>query len=317
MPVAAREASVYTGITLAEYYRDQGYDVALMADSTSRWAEALREIAGRLEEMPAEEGYPAYLPSRLAAFYERACRATVLSGDEGSVTVIGAVSPPGGDFTEPVTQHTQRFTRAFWALDRELASARHYPAVSWRGSYSFYAASVAGWWREATGSDWMDLRRRAGDVLEQDARLEQMVRLVGAEALPDRQRWTLEMATLIKEGVLRQNGLHPVDAFCPPEKQARLLRLFVDLHDHGVASIEAGVPLLRLREALDRPMLTRLKETVPNDDLDRLDAVAHDLARAFGALRHGAEAERGAGPRTSGPEGPGPKRPGPKREVRS
>jgi V/A-type H+-transporting ATPase subunit A len=305
MPVAAREASVYTGITLAEYYRDQGYDVALMADSTSRWAEALREIAGRLEEMPAEEGYPAYLPSRLAAFYERACRATVLSGDEGSVTVIGAVSPPGGDFTEPVTQHTQRFTRAFWALDRELASARHYPAVSWRGSYSFYAGAVAGWWREATGVDWMDLRRRAGDVLEQDARLEQMVRLVGAEALPDRQRWTLEMATLIKEGVLRQNGLHPVDAFCPPEKQARLLRLFVDLHDHGVDLIEAGVPLLRLREALDRPTLTRLKETVPNDDLERLDAVAHDLAHAFGALRRQAEAERGPGPRGPGAKSPG------------
>jgi V/A-type H+-transporting ATPase subunit A len=267
--------------------------------------------------MPVEEGYPAYLGSRLAAFYERAGRVETLAGDHGSVTLIGAVSPPGGDFTEPVTQHTQRFTRAFWALDRELASARHYPAVSWRGSYSFYAASVAGWWREATGNDWMDLRRRAGDVLEQDARLEQMVRLVGAEALPDRQRWTLEMATLIKEGVLRQNGLHPVDAFCPPEKQARLLRLFVDLHDHGVASIEAGVPLLRLREALDRPMLTRLKETVPNDDLDRLDAVAHDLARAFGALRHGAEAERGAGPNASGPEGLGPKPPGPKRPVRS
>jgi V/A-type H+-transporting ATPase subunit A len=311
MPVAAREASVYTGITLAEYYRDQGYDVALMADSTSRWAEALREIAGRLEEMPAEEGYPAYLPSRLAAFYERACRATTLSGAEGSVTVIGAVSPPGGDFTEPVTQHTQRFTRAFWALDRELASARHYPAVSWRGSYSFYAGAVAGWWRATTGLDWMDLRRRAGDVLEQDARLEQMVRLVGAEALPDRQRWTLEMATLIKEGVLRQNGLHPVDAFCPPEKQARLLRLFVELHDQGVVLIEAGVPLLRLREALDRPTLTRLKETVPNDDLERLHAVAHDLARALGALRHQAEAERGPGPRGPGAKGPGATSPGP------
>ncbi|MDF1524351.1 MAG: V-type ATP synthase subunit A, partial [Trueperaceae bacterium] len=252
MPVAAREASVYTGITLAEYYRDQGYDVALMADSTSRWAEALREIAGRLEEMPAEEGYPAYLPSRLAAFYERAGRVRTLSGDEGSVTVIGAVSPPGGDFTEPVTQHTQRFTRAFWALDRELASARHYPAVSWRGSYSFYAGNVAGWWRRTTGIDWVDLRRRAGDVLEQDARLEQMVRLVGAEALPDRQRWTLEVANLIKEGVLRQNALHPVDAFCPPEKQARLLRLFIDLHDQGVELIDLHVPLMRLRESLDR-----------------------------------------------------------------
>jgi len=295
MPVAAREASIYTGVTLAEYYRDQGYHVALMADSTSRWAEALREIAGRLEEMPAEEGYPAYLPSRLAAFYERAGRVTTLSGDEGSVTVIGAVSPPGGDFTEPVTQHTQRFTRAFWALDRELASARHYPAVSWRGSYSFYAGNVADWWRDATGGDWLDLRRRASDVLEKDARLEQMVRLVGSEALPDRQRWTLEIATLIKEGVLRQNALHPVDAFCPPAKQARLLRLFLDLHDQGVALIERRVPLMRLRESLDRTVLTRLKETVPNDDLKPLDDVARDLARGLAALRPDAEA--GAAPR--------------------
>jgi V/A-type H+-transporting ATPase subunit A len=290
MPVAAREASIYTGITLAEYYRDQGYHVAIMADSTSRWAEALREIAGRLEEMPAEEGYPAYLPSRLAAFYERAGRVTTLSGDEGSVTVIGAVSPPGGDLTEPVTQHTQRFTRAFWALDRELASARHYPAVSWRGSYSFYAGNVAGWWRDVIGGDWTDLRRRAGDILEQDARLEQMVRLVGAEALPDRQRWTLEMANLIKEGVLRQNALHPVDAYCPPAKQGRLLRLFLDLHDQGAELIQLHVPLMRLRESLDRGALTRLKETIPNDDLAQFDEVARDLARTVAALRLETEA---------------------------
>jgi V/A-type H+/Na+-transporting ATPase subunit A len=295
MPVAAREASVYTGITLAEYYRDQGYHVALMADSTSRWAEALREIAGRLEEMPAEEGYPAYLPSRLAAFYERAGRVTTLSGAEGSVTVIGAVSPPGGDFTEPVTQHTQRFTRAFWALDRDLASARHYPAVSWKGSYSFYADAVAPWWREATGLDWLELRRRASDLLEQDARLEQMVRLVGADALPDRQRWVLEVALLLKEGVLRQNALHPIDAFCAPAKQVRLLALFVDLYDAGAELIEIGVPLLRIRERLDRGALTRLKETVPNDDDARIGEVWADVQHALAALRREAGADGGEG----------------------
>lgn len=294
MPVAAREASVYTGITLAEYYRDQGYHVALMADSTSRWAEALREIAGRLEEMPAEEGYPAYLPSRLAAFYERAGNVETLAGQEGSVTVIGAVSPPGGDFTEPFTQHTQRFTRAFWALDRDLASARHYPAVSWKGSYSFYEDAVADWWRDSTEYDWQDLRRRAGDVLEEDARLEQMVRLVGVDALPDRQRWVIEVAGLLKEGVLRQNALHEIDAFCEPVKQVRLLALFVELHDAGLEAIEAGVPLLRLRESLDRATLTRLKETVPNDETERIDEVWSDTLRTLAKLRKEVEQDEGA-----------------------
>jgi len=293
MPVAAREASVYTGITLAEYYRDQGYHVALMADSTSRWAEALREIAGRLEEMPAEEGYPAYLPSRLAAFYERAGTVDTLAGEEGSVTVIGAVSPPGGDFTEPVTQHTQRFTRAFWALDRDLASARHYPAVSWKGSYSFYEDAVADWWRDSTEYDWQDLRRRAGDVLEEDARLEQMVRLVGVDALPDRQRWVIEVAALLKEGVLRQNALHEIDAFCEPAKQVRLLALFVELHDAGLEAVEAGVSLLRLRESLDRATLTRLKETVPNDEVGRIDEVWSDTLRTLAKLRKEAERDEG------------------------
>lgn len=297
MPVAAREASIYTGITLAEYYRDQGLHVALMADSTSRWAEALREIAGRLEEMPAEEGFPAYLPSRLAAFYERAGMVTTLAVGEGSVTVIGAVSPPGGDFTEPVTQHTQRFTRAFWALDRDLASARQYPAVSWRTSYSFYDTAVAGWWRDATGVDWQDLRRRAREVLEQDARLEQIVRLVGVDALPDRQRWVIEAARLIQEGVLRQSALHEVDAFCEPAKQVRLLRLFVDLFALGNELIEAGVPLLRMRETLDRGRLVRLKESVPNADAERLTEVWRETAHALMALRREVEeAERGTAP---------------------
>jgi V/A-type H+/Na+-transporting ATPase subunit A len=287
MPVAAREASVYTGVTLAESFRDQGYHVALMADSTSRWAEALREIAGRLEEMPAEEGFPAYLPSRLAAFYERSGRVTTLSGREGSVTIIGAVSPPGGDMTEPVTQHTLRFTRALWSLDRDLAAARHYPAVSWRSSYSFDAAAVAPWWRSTTGHDWLDLRQRAADVLEEEARLEPMVRLVGSDALPDRQRWTIEAARLLKEGFLRQNGLHAVDAFCAPERQVRLLALFVDLAAAGARALEAGVPLTRLREQLRELPLTTAKE-LADDDGREIAALRDDVEAILRALLHDA-----------------------------
>ncbi len=285
MPVAAREASIYTGLAMAEYYRDMGYSVALMADSTSRWAEALREIAGRLEEMPAEEGYPAYLPSRLAAFYERAGVVETLSGQTGSVTIIGAVSPPGGDFTEPVTQHTQRFTRALWALSRELASARHYPAISWENSYSFYVDEVAAWWRTEGSEGWSELRRRAVSILEQDARLEQVVRLVGSEALPDRQRWVLEAARLLKEGFLRQNALHPIDAMCPPKKQASLLALFVRLFERGRDLIDAGVPLVRVRSAIDAGRLLRLKETTPGDDLSLIEAAERETDAALVALR--------------------------------
>jgi V/A-type H+-transporting ATPase subunit A len=291
MPVAAREASIYTGITLAEYYRDQGYDVALMADSTSRWAEALREIAGRLEEMPAEEGFPAYLPSRLAAFYERAGRVRTLGGAEGSITIIGAVSPPGGDFTEPVTQHTQRFTRAFWALDRSLASARHYPAINWQTSYSFYGDAMNAWWSSEIGKDWSKLCERGGRLLEQDARLEQLVRLVGAEALPDPQRWVLLVARLMKEGFLQQNALHDVDAYCVPKKQARLLELFLQLFDLGRDLIAAGVPLLHLQGKIDLPGLIRLRESVPNDSLERIEEVWSELQTSLHGLRS-AEGDR-------------------------
>ncbi|HXP86632.1 MAG TPA: V-type ATP synthase subunit A [Bryobacteraceae bacterium] len=265
MPVAAREASIYTATTMAEYYRDQGYNVALMADSTSRWAEALREIAGRLEEMPAEEGYPAYLPSRIAAFYERAGRVRTLEGRTGSLTLIATISPPGGDFTEPVTQHTQRHTRAFWALDRTLANARHYPAINWQTSYSLYSEAVSPWWAQETAPDWQTLRAAASAVLEQASRLEQLVRLVGAQALPDRQRWVLEMAQMFREGFLQQNALHPVDAHCVPAKQVALLRLFVELYDEGKGVIGAGVPLARVRQSLDTRRLVQLKETVPNE----------------------------------------------------
>ena len=220
MPVAAREASIYTGITLAEYYRDMGYDVALMADSTSRWAEALREISGRLEEMPAEEGFPAYLPSRLASFYERAGRVTTLSGREGSVTVVGAVSPPSGDFSEPVTQHTQRFIRVFWALDKSLAAARHFPSVNWLDSYSGYTDEVAAWWHTNVARDWAALRRQVMEILQQEAELQEIVRLVGPDTLPDSQRFVLLVARLIKEAFLQQNAMDPIDAYTTPAKQA-------------------------------------------------------------------------------------------------
>lgn len=284
MPVAAREASIYTGITIAEYYRDQGYDVAIMADSTSRWAEALREISGRLEEMPAEGGFPAYLPSRLAAFYERAGRVRTLGGRAGSVTAIGAVSPPGGDFSEPVTQHTQRFTRCFWALDRTLASARHFPAINWRTSYSYYADSVADWWRDKVGADWRDLRQRAMNLLEQEAQLQQIVRLVGADALPDRQRWVLDAAHLVEEGFLQQNALHAIDAYATPEKQVKLLHLFIELFEQGRDLLALGVPAFRLREVLDTPRLIRLKEDIPNDDGDLIDQVRQELDEQFRTL---------------------------------
>jgi V/A-type H+-transporting ATPase subunit A len=284
MPVAAREASIYFATTIAEYYRDQGYHVALMADSTSRWAEALREIAGRLEEMPAEEGFPAYLPSRIAAFYERAGHVRTLGGQEGSVTMVGSVSPPAGDFTEPVTQHTQRYTRAFWALDRALANARHYPAINWQTSYSLYSDVVASWWVKEAGPDWQKLRSTAGQILEQAGRLEQLVRLVGAQALPDRQRWILDTARLLKEGFLQQSALHPVDAYCVPAKQLALLRLFVELYQSGQQVIESGVPLARVRQLLDVRRLIQMKESVLNNEVDQIANFLGDLKTALNSL---------------------------------
>jgi V/A-type H+-transporting ATPase subunit A len=279
MPIAAREASIYTGLTIAEYYRDQGYDVALMADSTSRWAQALREISGRLEEMPAEEGYPAYLPSRLAAFYERAGRVTALGGHDGSATLMGAVSPAGGDFSEPVTRHTQRFTRCFWALDKDLAYQRHYPAISWDKSYSLYLEQLAPWWHKEVGEGWEDLRGRALDVLEREADLQQIVQLVGPDALAGRQQWTLDIARLLREGFLQQNALHPIDAYCVPEKQVALLELFVWLHDQGADLLASGVPIARLRQQVDLARLIRLKEDVPNDKAEQISQVRQEIAR--------------------------------------
>ena len=233
MPVAARDASVYTGITIAEYYRDMGYDVALMADSTSRWAEAMREISGRLEEMPGEEGYPAYLASRLAEFYERAGRVKLTSSKdkEGSVSVMGAVSPPGGDFSEPVAQNTLRIVKVFWALDADLADRRHFPSINWLKSYSLYMGEVSDWWADKVGKEWLKLGKRAMALLQKEAELQEIVKLVGPDALPPRERALLESARMIRENYLQQSAFHEVDNYCPGKKQYEMLRLMLKFSD--------------------------------------------------------------------------------------
>ena len=273
MPVAAREASIYTGITIAEYYRDMGYSVALMADSTSRWAEALREVSGRLEEMPAEEGYPAYLAGRLAEFYERAGYVQNLNDTEGSVSIVGAVSPPGGDFSEPVTQHTKRFIRCFWALDKSLASARHFPAINWLDSYSEYLEDVADWWREKTGKDWYAMRNRAMELLSEENRLSQIVKLVGPDALPYAERMVLETTRLIREGILQQNATDPVDAYSPIEKQIRMLELVLYFHDRGMNIIRRGAPISVIHDLPVVDQMIRMKSTIKNEELNKLEDV--------------------------------------------
>ncbi len=273
MPVAAREASIYTGITIAEYYRDMGYSVALMADSTSRWAEALREVSGRLEEMPAEEGYPAYLAGRLAEFYERAGSVETLNGNQGSVSIVGAVSPPGGDFSEPVTQHTKRFIRCFWALDKSLASARHFPAINWLDSYSEYIDDVADWWREKVGKDWFAMRNRAMELLSEENRLSQIVKLVGPDALPYAERMVLETSRLIREAILQQNATDPVDAYSPIEKQIRMLELVLYFHERGMNIIKRGAPINLIHDLPIVDQIIRMKSNVPNDDLSKFDEI--------------------------------------------
>ncbi|MBN2002818.1 MAG: V-type ATP synthase subunit A [Anaerolineae bacterium] len=277
MPVAAREASIYTGITIAEYYRDMGYHVALMADSTSRWAEALREISGRLEEMPAEEGYPAYLAARLAEFYERAGYVETLNGQPGSVSVIGAVSPPGGDFSEPVTQHTKRFIRCFWALDKALASARHFPSVNWLDSYSEYIENVAEWWKEETGYDWYALRVQIMDILNKESHLQQIVKLVGPDALPDEQRLTLETATLLREGFLQQDALDEIDTYASVKKQVRMLDLFLHFHQRAAGIIQRGASIMVIHELPVLDQLMRMKMQVANDALEKLDDIYRQI----------------------------------------
>jgi len=286
MPVAAREVSIYTGVTLAEFYRDMGYHVAIMADSTSRWAEALRELSGRMEEMPAEEGFPAYLPTRLAEFYERAGRVRTLSGSEGSVTIIGAVSPPGGDFSEPVTQHTKRFIRCFWALDRDLANARHYPAISWIDSYSEYAEEVQAWW-EQVNPRWTSVRRLCLEILKKEQKLSEIVRLIGPDALPDDQRLILLTSEIIKDGFLQQNSFDEVDMYCVPMKQVRLLELIIEFHERSNACIKQGAPLTKISGMGLKEKLSRLKSTVRNDALDELDSFEAKMRSLFEELERG------------------------------
>jgi len=286
MPVAAREISIYTGITMAEYYRDMGYDVAIMADSTSRWAEALRELSGRLEEMPAEEGFPAYLPSRLAGFYERAGAVTTLSGEAGSVTVIGAVSPPGGDFSEPVTQHTRRFIRCFWALDRGLANARHYPAISWIDSYSEYTDEVADWWRRED-PDWRKLRDRALAILRREARLQQIVKLVGPDALPDSQRLVLLTAELFKSGFLQQSAFDELDMYSTVDKQIAILKLLLLYHERAEQIIDRGAPIHKLRDLPELDELKRMKSVLPNGDETGFRELEFRLEQALDEVERG------------------------------
>jgi len=259
MPVAAREASVYTGMTLAEYYRDMGYNVALMADSTSRWAEAMREISSRLEEMPGEEGFPAYLSARLSEFYERAGRVTTLNDREGSVSVVGAVSPSGGDFSEPVTQGTLRIVKVFWALDTALRARRHFPAINWLTSYSLYGPALENWFRTQVNEEWPKLRQWAQRTLQEEAELEEIVRLVGADALPPEQQLTLEVARMIREIFLQQNAYHPVDTFCPPERQFKLIAAIKKYADAGKKSLALDVPVKDIAAVKSRELLTRVK----------------------------------------------------------
>jgi V/A-type H+-transporting ATPase subunit A len=283
MPVAAREVSIYTGITIAEYYRDMGYHVAVMADSTSRWAEALRELAARLEEMPAEEGFPANLPSKLAQFYERAGQTDTLSGRPGSISIIGSVSPPGGDFSEPVTQHTRRFIRCYWALDTGLANARHYPAIHWLTSYSEYVDDVRGWW-EGLDPEWPRLRQEALDILQREDKLQQIVKLVGPDVLPDQQRLVLFTAELLKNGYLQQSAFDEVDMYCDPRKQVRLLRLILTVQARGEELISRGSTLVRIRQLPVMTEIVRAKSAVRNGDVAALEQLSLRLNDELDAL---------------------------------
>ena len=283
MPVAAREVSIYTGITLAEYYRDMGLNVAVFADSTSRWAEALRELAARLEEMPAEEGFPATLPTRLAQFYERGGAVTTLSGGRGTISIVGAVSPPGGDFSEPVTQHTQRFIRCFWALDTELANARHYPSIHWLRSYSEYVGDIHDWWQKRE-PDWGALRTEALTLLQREERLQQIARLIGADALPDSQRLILFVAEILKDGFLSQSAFDDTDMYCTPERQVALLQIILTIYDRSRTLIQAGVPLSKIRELPCIPLVIHAKSEYGNSEMDALAKLAQRVREEMEGL---------------------------------
>ena len=281
MPVAAREASIYTGITLAEYYRDMGYDVAIMADSTSRWAEALRELSGRLEEMPAEEGFPAYLASRLSAFYERAGMMQTLNGSEGSVSIIGAVSPQGGDFSEPVTQNTKRFVRCFWGLDKSLAYARHFPAIHWLTSYSEYVNDLAPWYRDNADKNFVDERNQLMAILNQESNLMEIVKLIGSDVLPDDQKLTLEIARVIRLGFLQQNAFHKDDTCVPIRKQFMMMDLILYLNTKAKALVTMGMPMSILKESNIFDRIISVKYDVPNDRLDMFDDYRKEVDRFY------------------------------------
>jgi V/A-type H+-transporting ATPase subunit A len=286
MPVVAREASIYVGVTIAEYFRDQGFDVVMLADSTSRWAEALREVAGRLGQMPVEEGYPAYLSSRLAAFYERAGRVETLNGAYGSVSLIGAVSPPGGDFSEPVTSHTKEIAQTFWALSKELADARHYPSIDWVNSFSNHVKLAAVWWSKEVSPSWERRREQALKLLSRDAELLRIVNLVGPEALSSAQRWELECAALIKEGVLQQSALDQIDTFCSPSKQFALLDLMITIYLQGAQMIEMGVPIEQLTALPEMVKARRLKGVYSSDEVEKITQFSELIMQQFEKLRH-------------------------------
>ena len=283
MPVAAREASIYTGVTMAEYYRDMGYDVVLVADSTSRWAEALREMSGRLEEMPAEEGYPSYLASRLAEFYERAGRIRALGSPDrsGSVTLVGAVSPSGADFTEPVTTHTIRFIKTFWALDTRLAYSRHYPSINWMQSYSGYLEDVSKWWKEKVSPDWYDLRAESYQILQREDTLKEIVRLLGPEALPDEEKLVLEVARMLKIGILQQNSFDKVDTYCGPAKQLKLVRLMVKFYKEAQKALKEGKSLADIRALPIITTLLKAKFEVTDEEISKLEEIDKGLSDSF------------------------------------
>ncbi|AGI47025.1 Archaeal/vacuolar-type H+-ATPase subunit A [Thermoplasmatales archaeon BRNA1] len=282
MPVAAREASVYTGMTIAEYFRDMGYNVALMADSTSRWAEAMREISSRLEEMPGEEGYPAYLSGRLSEFYERACRGKTLCGEDGSISVIGAVSPPGGDLSEPVTQNTLRIVRVFWALDTKLRERRHFPTINWLTSYTMYDSQLKGWFQKEVAEDWTDLKTWAMKVLQREAELQEVVQMVGSDSLPDEQKVTLEVAKMIREIFLQQNAYHPVDCYCPLSRQYTMLRLIKKFSDMADKSLAAGVSVDKI---IYIPVRQRFQQAKYEEAVDEeLAAVEKEMDAQFAQL---------------------------------
>jgi V/A-type H+/Na+-transporting ATPase subunit A len=287
MPVAAREASIYTGVTMAEYYRDMGMDVVLVADSTSRWAEALREMSGRLEEMPAEEGYPSYLASRLAEFYERAGRVRALGSPDrsGSVTIVGAVSPSGADFTEPVTTHTIRFIKTFWALDTRLAYSRHYPSINWMQSYSGYLEDVSKWWTDNISPDWYNLRAESYNILQREDTLKEIVRLLGPEALPDEEKLVLEMARMIKIGILQQNSFDKVDTYCGPEKQLKLVQLMVKFYNESLKSLKEGIPLSDIRSLPIIPSLLKAKFEIPDEQVSKLNELESKMDIQFKEIK--------------------------------